>query len=224
MWQDTPLGNLENNKREMAEKILPETLDSFLSSFSENEFVHDFSEFEYHGFDPNITYNVLKKHATDKSKTRDEFKFDMKLLCAVVLMRGTNLIKIMSKSNDDVRNKLQKLKTVYQIERPKKENINNKTIIMSRITATFPQICRNLIIKKSITPKIKIEGLPDDICFNGGVVFIKSNNLDMINKYKQWAIQFDKLINGLNSDEERVINFIEIIMRSNKIPESERPY
>jgi len=221
------LGPIEENKiynRNLKMSDIPEELNDFIKSFDDTDFNEDFSEYEYQGFNPDVFYKTIRGLAVSKQIPANQFKSDITLICALVLTRGTDIDKITKRSKESVHKKLNQLKVNYHIVKVRREKLTNETVIMSRFTAAFPQICLNLIKTGNIKPKIEINGLPRELSFNGGVVFIKESNLEMHEAYKKWSIEFDKLINGQNADEEKVLSFIEIIKRSNRVPIEQRTY
>jgi len=203
---------------------IPDTLTEFCNLLDNSDYDLKFDEFDYTGFNPEIFYQELKKKANKKNISNKQFNKDIISVCALVLIRGTNITKIKSKISAEGNDTVSQLESRYDIKKVSSNKLTNKSIILSRFPATFPTICKDLITKGKAIPRILIDGLPKEISFNGGCSFINPENDELKEKYNKWAIEFDKLINGVKADENKVRMYTDIIMRSSILPVEMRNY
>lgn len=211
----------------MSDHLTMQDLKDFTMSVGQTEIAAiTTTKFEYKGFNPLITYKTLRaRGGTDR-----EFSQDMILLCAIVLMRGTNLSKIQEKTSDEGNAILMPLVRRYRIMDHKKDEVlGNEDIILGRITATFPPICMNLLISQKVVPAVDPGSCPPALCFSGGAALISTEREGLYQAWLDWSLRFDRLINKkakttltLTERRNEVADYGEIIRNSQMFTNSER--
>jgi hypothetical protein len=106
-------------------------------------------EFEFQGFDPSRLYQSLAK----REKNGKVLLEDVRVLCIVLITRGTSLDKIKSRSTPDAASKLNKLIQKYSVSKSGRGK-GPDVVTLARIGATFPYYCVMIANKAGIQSKI----------------------------------------------------------------------
>jgi hypothetical protein len=176
------------------------------------DFAAVIQEFAYQGFDPLVMAKELKERADAASPKRNLQK-DVRLMITLAVTRGTNVDKVVKKMSESGAQKVKALSTAYGLVSSSK-SAGPKTISLSRVVATFPQVAAQIIAKNpgsnarlaSLNPD-----LPEYLCFPGANALIpKTGEMSPYQTaYNEFAEQFSQLVNSSQKESERQ-NFIAI--------------
>jgi hypothetical protein len=194
------------------------TMDSIHTVMTDvSQLTADLSDFEYEGLDVNYLIQKLAGIAELNGRSMEQFRDDMELLVGMVVMRGTNMDKIMGKTNKAGAGKFKALCDLYGVEtNTSKRSAGKDKVILGRFPACFPIVAANMLAIGKVRP-IHDEGdLPNYLRFMGGASLIPLTDEKLFDEYLAFAKEFDIIINGANSaDEKKTGKFADIVWRSN---------
>lgn len=174
-------------------------------------------DFDYQGFDPWVTYQILNKAEPDVSKLMS----DMSVLCAFIVKRGTNNAKAVKRMSANGIKRINALTKKYNIRATKNPGKND--VIMSRIPAVFPQITATLIANKKVESRVDVKTtIPKWLQFPQAPSIIPRDDSDTYGKWLEWAIGFDVVINGKMANETKVKSFGMIAHNSRLFSDKDR--
>lgn len=176
---------------------------------------------EYQGFDPEIIHAEMQRRSRDSNRNLSN---DVLAIVCIVDARGTNLErpKVLNSVTSQGENLIRTLGDVYGIISSKP---NKRTdITWGRLAITYSSYLLRWRVKKEFPPKGETvrSGIWDALCFPGGASLIPQDNQELINFYMNWAMRFDKRINGDQHSPERVEQFTRIAIDQTPIENQAR--
>lgn len=173
--------------------------------------------FAYDGFNPQKTASLLWSRR-GAGVERAEFENEMMTLIIIFLKRGSNVEKIMMRSNANARALFNGLKLKYQIVKSGK---TKETITLPRISACFPHItCKVIaVLGDAYTPLGAMGDLHRRLAFSGAIALLPAGNL-WIPHYLKWALSQNEIINSSRTDKKKqaVIDFAKVSYSSTVNP------
>lgn len=201
-----PLTPEQMNGQNVPQDIQELTLDVVARALSHEDyaelFVASIALFQYAGFNPESTFDALKKYAGASGVSRTQFMRDVVDLLAYYMARGTTIQKrgaINSTTQDAIR-RVNILIQRYRIQDNVFTNAKGPNIVtLGRIMNTFPEI----IGEKLALRVAKVVGqkkiVPRCISFAGGAALIpRLPGFDgLYQKYLDYQVTFSRTINRL---------------------------
>jgi hypothetical protein len=201
-----------------------ESIMSDITDITLDDFDADLEGYEYEGFDPSRTLEILAAYAEEAGITQDEFKKDMMFFAPFIAMRGTNKKSIVERTKSEFRGLIEGLLKRYKVQENSNKggHVSKDTIILSRIVSCFPTYVSMALVKRKIPAKCPTDGLPIYLHHTAGAALIPKSDLGTYNLWLSWSKKHDKLINGRDADERKVEAFGKIIHESTSVSEELR--
>jgi len=198
----------------------------------ENEVLNmDFSQlaidYAFQGLDTSKMKILLYKFYKEWKSPRN-FTSDMCSLVTLFMTRGTAVVKSMEKMSEEGVKRAKELRQVYHVYVRTKANANdplkNDTVTLARVAACYPKVC----------VKIVLAGLHRDVAPSGAgpqtmhwtqfpCIIPKDASYDsMFNLWNRWANSADVVLNGVDSDSDKVYRYGEITRNNSKLSDAER--
>jgi hypothetical protein len=184
--------------------MIPTIINSFIKTDAINYAnVKVFStSIEFKAFDPVVYRKELFKNLKNFSPNETDevlvskFLDDIKDICTLVAVRGTNLVNIMKNCSTDGIKRIGDLVKIYKIYQPKKnEDIRKKTdiITLHRIAGSFPEVMSEIL--KILPEKQSFDANIDQAYrFPHAPALIKKNNDQLKKEWIKWYIGFREMI------------------------------
>lgn len=159
---------------------------------------------EFQGFDSAVTVTTLiKNHIASYGQfNKDAFANDMMKLCAICLMRGTKISKMVEKMSVEGRSDIDRLVRIYKIQStdPKAHPLRT-TITLSRVSACFPMNAAAIILSGRVEVENGIPALPDFLAFPSGGALIPSHSGfgSYRSAWRKWTNTFSRKIKAKSS-------------------------
>lgn len=187
-------------------------------------------EWQFSGFDPAYTLNLLKQRFAKAALNNPEwakepqmrFKRHMINLCLLYVVRGTKIESIKKRTNTDALASLTTLLSTYVIVETKKSgSLGKDDVTLSRVAALFPVICVRINSLPGITRYVgktspKDLKIPVAYCLTVGAAVIPG---EKFSDWLAWAYEYDEVVNE-KGDKDKVKRFSEIAVKNSKIPPS----
>jgi hypothetical protein len=198
---------------------------SDLSNFSKFNFDSTFSseEVSYVGFSSERFHINMCNYASDAGVSPDEFGKDIADLCVLVVSRGTNHSKLVKKTKPELRDRIETLLNRYDFVAEYDGEAGADLMILSRIPATYPEVCAKLIHKGAMEPNVKTpHELKNFLKFTGGASLIPRTDKKMFGLWLDWAIENDKLINKSDADSDQTVYYGTLSHENGRMTDAER--
>jgi hypothetical protein len=173
-----------------------------------NIFRDQIIDLAYAGFSPADTYETLRKLGMSAKISAKQFVEDIIALLSYYIARGTTIQRrgVQNSSTMSAQTTINTLLGRYRVQDNVTLNYKGKNVItISRVMNTFPEIVGKMFAKGLKAP-IGTKGIiPKGLMFPGGAALIPaSNQFDWLyEKFLDWAVTFDKVINRLRRQAER---------------------
>lgn len=193
-------------------------LKELLEAWSDNQVLsqgtdleNTFSVIQFIGFNPNNFYINLRKIEPNDSI----FTKDLKQLLVISANRGTKWDKAIKKMHPDGVKIVNSLVSKYKI----KTNVpsNDKDVTFGRISATFPNLVSDLIVKGYGRVVGESGDCPKALCHTAGASLIPKSDIKLFKSWCSWRESFAKVIKSKSSNE-----YDEIVWNSDLFTESDR--
>lgn len=182
------------------------------------------NDYGYAGFDPNVTRTLLKLKEND----RRVYINDVKTLIGLFLLRGTNLTKIASKSNDAAALTINALKAKYNIKDPGQGRLEKKDITMATIAQCYPEVVVNYMSKRPELvrrPPGLDRNVPDTMCSTVIASLIPQSEGPatriLLNAHFQFLVRLDAMINPKDPTDHETIKMYQMAAHRSQIVQEE---
>jgi hypothetical protein len=153
--------------------------------------------FEYEGYSPENTFKVLSRKESNPKVLLE----DLKTLLYYISLRGTKYEKATSKMSSEGKSIILAFVKKYGIQ--DRSPTKRDDITLSRISGIIPAYIAQLLYHN----KGRIVGdapsdFPGCLCFPGAPAIIPHDRQDLYDKWLQWSLSFNKIIQqGRNSEK-----------------------
>jgi len=153
--------------------------------------------FDYEGYNPEVTYNTMKKKEPNEKRLVSEIR----QICYFYIIRGKKVQKATQKMSEDGRSIINKLKAKYTIldtVPTRKEDIT-----IPRIAGISPVYCAQILKngKGRVVGDVP-EGLNVALCFPQAASIIPHDREDVYKLWLKWSHSFNKIINQGKKDSD----------------------
>jgi len=172
--------------------------------------------FAYQGFDPQVTFDELKKCAAAAGKKRDDFMEDMTALLVFFASRGSKYVgkkKAKGKTKTEGKAKMDALYATYKITDDYPNNAED--ITLPRISSVFPHLTARLFssnVGRRVTKSPYFEALQFPAA--ASLIPATAEWNGFFEKWLLWAIEYDSTVNPEKANAENVKNYAGIARRS----------
>lgn len=195
-----------------------------------------FEMFRFQGYDPNVTFEQLKKNATKNGLTANQMKEGVQDVLVFYCVRGAKSNTRSAQKTDP--DGLKRIKdTMRKLGIEDKKPTSSTDVNIARVIGVFAMQTANIIAKypNRVRATTVVRegpekfGLPSFACFPQVASIIPDEAT--LSKFKQFAVAFDRVINrnqtqpsspNFATREDEVMNYVQITYDSQFIPKEQR--
>ena len=171
--------------------------------------------FKHTGFDA----IAIMKRLRAKMPVPATLKKDLTEICILIKLRGTKMLSPSGSSKDKWSSKTSEQGKARLLELTQKYGLSSRpspeTITLSQIAATVPNITAQVLATYDFGSQVPLGELKPYYAFPHAPAIIPSDDDGQIAAWKEWAHQFDRLINAKKQGHiSRVDEFFPIIHNS----------
>jgi hypothetical protein len=173
------------------------TLDEAVKEMDfDDDALKNVSDFEYQGFNPEGCFKKLKAHAKTANRQKEYFVEDMSNLVLIMILRGTNLIKIKQSMSDKGQVKLEELRSRYKLQT--KAN-KPDDVTLQRVASLFPGLMQKAMKASGHQSIVTDTVLPAELRFTQAPALLPPNSRYK-SDWEDWYKKFTVIINRKNKN------------------------